>query len=82
MSAKYLDLREVCDYLSSDSKESNDQIDDDIEKLVLSINMITSKIASEYFELIDESDIIPSSKTVDFKSITNKNIIENSKEKG
>ena len=76
MSAKYLGLREVCDYLSSESNESNDQVIDDIEKLTLSINMATTKIASEYFELVEESVISPSTKFVEFQSITDKNIIE------
>ena len=76
MSAKYLDLRDVCDYLSNETTESNDQVNDDIEKLLLSINMVCSNIASGYIELVDESVINPAAKFIEYKAITDNNIIE------
>lgn len=76
MSAKYLDLREVCNYLSGLSDEANDQINEDIEKLLLSINIVCSNIASGYIELVNDAVINSVAKFVEYKAITDNNIIE------
>ena len=73
--AKILGLNDVEESLLNDSDSSN-EINDEIQKIVLGINMLNGMIASQYIELKDIKAIENSSSLIPYKLISNNQIIE------
>lgn len=74
--AKIMELDQLYDYLTSTDMVASDDVNGCIEKLLLAINMTNSVIASQYVELTDVAYVQVYDGVIDYKNISDKNIIE------
>ena len=74
--SQLLNLNDVLDSLNSDNFESNTQILEEINLMMLSVNIVNNNIASNYIELFDKIKINCSDEIIPFDKISNYSIIE------
>jgi len=74
-SADYLGLKSVKNYLNGDS-ELTDEVLEDLDNLLLSVNMVNNNIASSYIELNSTKELFVKNNLVKFTEISKRPIIE------
>lgn len=74
--AKIMELNQLYDYLTNYDAVMDDGVNDCMEKLLLAINMTNSVIASQYIELIDIVYVHVYNGVIEYKDISDKQIIE------
>lgn len=74
-SAEFLNLNNVVKYLDGNC-ELSECIQDDINNLLLSVNMVNTNVASSYIEIIGVSNLEVVNNLILFSNISDKSIIE------
>ena len=73
--ANILNLKKVKSYLDGEIESDSDLLDD-LNNLILAVNMTNNLVAANYFELVDSVEIINNKEVIPFEKISNKEIIE------
>lgn len=73
---KYLNLDELFEYCNDQSISPSQDVLDDYEKMLLAINMTNTTIASLYFDILEEKQIVCMDGKIKYSNITDKDIVD------